>query len=105
MNCSSHAKSYLFMFAMKIMRPSQIVPGLRAIPNFVRVDGAPKDLNDIPGHAGDKRTLENLFNGVNTTVDDSNMWIAPLRHWVEDGNFSKHNEITIEAGNTINPRQ
>eukprot|EP01028_Stygiella_incarcerata_P008400 TRINITY_DN3655_c0_g1_i1.p1 TRINITY_DN3655_c0_g1~~TRINITY_DN3655_c0_g1_i1.p1 ORF type:complete len:691 (+),score=231.47 TRINITY_DN3655_c0_g1_i1:132-2204(+) len=37
----------------------------------------PRDMNDLPGHVGDPRTLDKLVNGVNQTTDDENMWLVP----------------------------
>lgn len=38
----------------------------------------PRDLNDIPGNSGDRRTKDKLLDGVNVTTDDSHMWLAPF---------------------------
>lgn len=38
----------------------------------------PRDLNDIPGNSGDKRTKDKLVDGVNVTTDDAHMWLAPF---------------------------
>lgn len=34
------------------------------------VDANPRDMNSIPGHASDHRTLDKLFNSKNNTTDD-----------------------------------
>lgn len=41
------------------------------------LDASPRDCNDVPGHSGDDRTLDNLLNGTNVTTDDRNMWLTP----------------------------
>lgn len=38
----------------------------------------PRDMNAIPGHKGDYRTLDKLIDGVNITTDDRHMWLIPL---------------------------
>ena len=38
----------------------------------------PEDMNSIPGHSGDLRTLDKLINGTNQTTDDKNMWLIPF---------------------------
>lgn len=42
------------------------------------LDAQPRDMNSIPGHKQDHRTLEKLINGVNNTSDDKNMWLIPF---------------------------
>jgi len=37
----------------------------------------PRDMNSIPGHSGDTRTLDKLLDKQNVTVDDTHMWLAP----------------------------
>lgn len=52
---------------------------MREIPlDISQLSAAPRDMNSIPGHSGDYRTLEKLINGVNLTTDDANMWLIPL---------------------------
>lgn len=51
----------------------------------------PRDMNSIPGHDQDHRTLENLFNCVNNTTDDHNMWLIPF-------NKGENHTITIDFG-------
>ena len=48
-----------------------------------KVVAVPRDMNAIPGHGSDHRTLEKLFNGKNVTMDDRNMWLIPF-NWGED---------------------
>jgi hypothetical protein len=38
----------------------------------------PKDMSEIPGYGTDKRTMSNLVNDQNITVDEGNMWMAPF---------------------------
>jgi protein JBTS26 len=64
----------------------------RPIPislNMVKAD--PRDMNQIAGHNSDYRTLDKLFNGVNNTVDDHNMWLIPF-------NKGEKHSITIDFG-------
>lgn len=42
------------------------------------VEANPRDMNSIPGHGQDHRTLDKLINGVNNTCDDRNMWLIPF---------------------------
>ena len=45
------------------------------------LDANPRDINSVPGHSGDNRTLDKLIDGVNVTCDDNHMWLAPfVRH-------------------------
>ncbi|PRW59281.1 hypothetical protein C2E21_2538 [Chlorella sorokiniana] len=39
----------------------------------------PPDLNVFPGHKGDIRTVDKLVDGNNCTMDDTSMWLAPMR--------------------------
>lgn len=41
-------------------------------------DAFPRDINAIPGHSGDTRTLDKLMDGCNRTTEDEHMWLAPL---------------------------
>jgi hypothetical protein len=43
-----------------------------------RVSANPQDMNSIPGHGSDHRTLDKLFDGVNSTTDDKHMWLIPF---------------------------
>jgi hypothetical protein len=43
----------------------------------VAIDAYPRDINSVPGHSGDTRTLDKLVDGVDSTVDDNHMWLAP----------------------------
>ncbi|EFJ17661.1 hypothetical protein SELMODRAFT_114454 [Selaginella moellendorffii] len=49
------------------------------------ITGKPRDLNDIPGHTGDYRTLDKLVDGCNVTTDDRHMWLVPY-----DGPEAEH---------------
>jgi len=42
------------------------------------VSAQPRDLNDLPGCSGDDRTIDKVLDGVNVTMDDSHMWLAPI---------------------------
>src|SRR5690606_33137513 len=44
-----------------------------------QLSACPRDMNDIPGHSGDYRTLDKLVNNINITVDDRNMWLIPKK--------------------------
>lgn len=37
----------------------------------------PPDVNCLDGHSGDPRTVDKLIDGVNTTCDDTHMWLTP----------------------------
>ena len=41
------------------------------------VTAYPRDINDVPGHSGDTRTLDKLLDHHNITMDDNHMWLAP----------------------------
>jgi protein JBTS26 len=56
-----------------------------------KVTAEPRDMNSIPGHGQDHRTLEKLFNGVDNTTDDNNMWLIPF-------NKGENHLITIDFG-------
>ena len=55
------------------------------------VHAEPRDMNSIPGHGQDHRTLEKLFNGENNTTDDRNMWLIPF-------NKGEDHTIRIDLG-------
>lgn len=42
------------------------------------ISAYPRDINAVPGHSGDNRTLDKLVDGVNTTCNDNHMWLAPF---------------------------
>jgi hypothetical protein len=42
------------------------------------VSACPQDMNSIPGHGSDHRTLDKLFDGVTSTSDDKHMWLIPF---------------------------
>jgi hypothetical protein len=58
-------------------------------------------MNSIPGHKGDNRTLDKLFNGINVTTDDKNMWLIPYtcgqfhKIWINLGKRHKIQRILI----------
>ncbi|XP_042364417.1 katanin-interacting protein isoform X2 [Plectropomus leopardus] len=41
---------------------------------------SPADLNDLPEHEFDKRTLDKLTDGHNITTDDQHMWLIPFSY-------------------------
>ena len=43
-----------------------------------QVEAVPRDLNDLPDVDDDDRTLEKLFDGVDTTTNDEHMWLIPF---------------------------
>ncbi|KAM9372446.1 katanin-interacting protein [Phaethornis superciliosus] len=43
-----------------------------------QISASPQDLNDLPEYTGDCRTLENLIDGTNITVEDDHMWLIPF---------------------------
>lgn len=53
------------------------------------LDAKPRDMNSIPGYAGDHRVLDNLINGENNTSNDKNMWLIPF-------NKGEHHFIYID---------
>ena len=57
------------------------------------VHAEPRDMNAIPGHGQDHRTLEKLFNDKNNTTDDRNMWLIPF-------NKGYDHTIRIDLGET-----
>jgi len=61
--------------------------------NISNVSADPRDMNQIAGHGSDYRTLDKLFNGVNNTVDDYNMWLIPF-------NKGEKHIIKIDLGKT-----
>ena len=58
-----------------------------------QVQAEPRDMNSIPGHGSDHRTLEKLFNSKNNTTDDRNMWLIPF-------NTGEDHTIRIDLGET-----
>ena len=48
-----------------------------SISSRTSVTANPRDMNSIPGHGSDHRTLEKLFNDRNNNMDDRNMWLIP----------------------------
>jgi len=55
------------------------------------VNANPRDMNSIPGHGSDHRTLDKLFDGVNSTIDDKHMWLVPF-------NCDQKHTIEIDLG-------
>uniref|UniRef100_I3MWA4 Katanin interacting protein n=1 Tax=Ictidomys tridecemlineatus TaxID=43179 RepID=I3MWA4_ICTTR len=51
----------------------------QALPILLRqVSACPRDLNDLPEHTEDSRTLDKLIDGVNITMEDEHMWLVPF---------------------------
>lgn len=48
-------------------------------------------MNSIPGYGSDYRTIDKLFNKINNTTDDHNMWLIPF-------NKGENHTITIDFG-------
>ena len=42
------------------------------------ISASPSDLNSIPGHNGDYRTVDKLVDNYNITTDDRHMWLIPF---------------------------
>ena len=59
-----------------------------------RIEANPRDMNSIPGHSQDHRTLEKLVNGINNTMDDRNMWLIPF-------NQGESHTIKIDLGRMV----
>jgi hypothetical protein len=55
------------------------------------VDANPRDMNSIPGHGSDHRTLDKLFDKTNNTCDDHHMWLIPF-------NKGENHTIKIDFG-------
>lgn len=55
------------------------------IGNIIKIDtkehvmANPVGINRLAGMESDVRTLDKLFNGVNQTADERNMWLAPFK--------------------------
>ena len=59
------------------------------------VDANPRDMNSIPGHGSDHRTLDKLFDRVNNTNDDHHMWLIPF-------NKGENHTIKVDFGRLQN---
>lgn len=55
------------------------------------LDANPRDMNSIPGHGADHRTLDKLVNGQNNTTNDMNMWLIPY-------NAGEDHTVRIDLG-------
>ena len=42
----------------------------------ISIGALPKDLNTVYQNENDNRIFENLFNGINNTIDENNMWLT-----------------------------
>ncbi|KYQ91327.1 hypothetical protein DLAC_08273 [Tieghemostelium lacteum] len=52
----------------------------KLIPIQVKdITASPKDINVVPGHSGDYRTLDKLIDSVNVTTNDQHMWLIPFQ--------------------------
>jgi len=58
------------------------------------LEANPRDMNSIPGHGSDHRTLDKLVNGVNNTTDDMNMWLIPY-------NKGEDHTLRIDLGRMV----
>jgi protein JBTS26 len=59
------------------------------------IDANPKDMNSIPGHGSDYRTLDKLIDRVNNTDDDHHMWLVPF-------NKGDNHTLKIDLGRATN---
>ena len=59
-----------------------------------KIDANPRDMNSIPGHGQDHRTLDKLINGVNNSTNDVNMWLVPF-------NPGEDHKITVDLGRMV----
>ena len=50
------------------------------IEDVISIGAMPKDLNTIYKNKNDNRIFENLFNGINNTVDENNMWLTVMNN-------------------------
>lgn len=60
-----------------------------------KIDAEPRDMNSIPGHGSDHRTLDKLINNINNTCDDKNMWLIPF-------NIGEDHTVKIDFGKMVN---
>lgn len=66
-------------FYVGLTAPEVLDSSLSPIPrDEVKLDAVPRDLNDLEGVDEDTRILENIFDGVCCTTEDSHMWLAPF---------------------------
>jgi hypothetical protein len=59
------------------------------------IDANPRDMNSIPGHGSDYRTLDKLIDKFNNTMDDHHMWLVPF-------NKGENHTIKIDLGKATN---
>ena len=64
------------------------------IENAKSIGALPKDLSTVYQNENDNRIFENLFNGINNTVDENNMWLTVM-------NPSPYIEICFEKPMTL----
>ncbi|XP_068380287.1 katanin-interacting protein isoform X2 [Eschrichtius robustus] len=51
----------------------------QALPiNLHQISASPRDLNDLPEHTNNSRTLDKLIDGANITMEDEHMWLIPF---------------------------
>jgi hypothetical protein len=55
-----------------------VVDAEQQLIDFAIINAYPRDINEVPGHYGDTRTLDKLSDGVCVTCDDNHMWLAPF---------------------------
>lgn len=65
--------------------------GNRIALDINNINAKPRDMNSIPGHRQDHRTLDKLINGVDNTTDDKNMWLIPF-------NIGEDHTIKLDLG-------
>jgi hypothetical protein len=71
---------------------------LRTPANSCSISAVPHSVKIIVGMEHDVRTPEKLLNGVNSTVDDRHMWLAPLNsadNFYSMNAASQPNEVTL----------
>jgi hypothetical protein len=56
----------------------------------------PRDINTVPGHSGDNRTLDKLIDGDNVTTNDNHMWLAPVLQADEANNSKKSAQLNTQ---------
>eukprot|EP00826_Nyctotherus_ovalis_P002558 TRINITY_DN10514_c0_g1_i3.p1 TRINITY_DN10514_c0_g1~~TRINITY_DN10514_c0_g1_i3.p1 ORF type:complete len:653 (-),score=124.62 TRINITY_DN10514_c0_g1_i3:378-2336(-) len=49
-------------------------------PVSYTIDAVPSSVSELPGLESDTRTLDKLVDGLNETLDDRHMWLAPMKN-------------------------
>eukprot|EP00002_Diphylleia_rotans_P036026 TRINITY_DN7901_c0_g1_i6.p1 TRINITY_DN7901_c0_g1~~TRINITY_DN7901_c0_g1_i6.p1 ORF type:complete len:1402 (-),score=275.12 TRINITY_DN7901_c0_g1_i6:521-4726(-) len=70
-------KHYVGMTGIDIFDSRGNPVKIQNISKQVRAD--PPDINILPGDGKDPRTIDKLFDGINSTCDDRHMWLAPFK--------------------------